>query len=145
MTKFINLSPPWGEQAYRDIIGLLNTGRSLQVAGAALAAQSVIMAQHAGRVNDISVVLNEAFAAGESMVLDVLKAPAGGGAAASILTATVTLNATSAVNAKISLMASLDLTKANFVPGEIFQIVRTYVAGGGPAAPANVASVELGV
>lgn len=146
MLSNADLQPPWGPDQVKDVIGMLNKGKSLQTTAADLAAQPMIMAEFAGNIRDAYIVINEVFGTGEDLVIDIQKLPAGGGAAATVLTATYNLLPTDLPNTKISLRSLLDPTKLSFLPGETFVCVRTgYTAGGGPTAPANLVVIELSI
>ena len=80
------------------------------------------------------VMLGSAMASGESMVVNLKKYPAGGGAAVTVLTSTLTVDSTALAASKLTL--ALDPTKVSLAPGDILHGQGTYVAGGGPAAPA---------
>jgi len=63
-------------------------------------------------------------AAGESMVLDLLKN------SATMLSATITLDNGTGTGV---VSGTIDPAKKDFVAGDVIEIQRTYVAGGGPA------------
>lgn len=92
------------------------------------------------------VVLPTAMASGESMVVDVQKSTNGGGTWATVLSATKTLNSTTATAAII--LSQIDLTSLvltaskRLATGTMLRAVCTYVAGGTPTGTAMAIVAE---
>lgn len=86
-----------------------------------------------------AVITPAAFAAGESLTLNVLR----GDTSASILTAPLVLDAADAINTRLFFAFSQALYAA--IPSTTPLIVdATYVAGGGPANPAVGVFIDIG-
>lgn len=91
--------------------------------------------QGAGKITSITAYYSVRPAAGESMAVDVLKN------GVSVQTGALSIASTSPVGPAVATMA-LDATLVDFVDGDLFKIVLTYVAGGGPA-PMTIQDVRV--
>lgn len=117
--------PGHGLRAMNEMFKLINRKSSVQ-ATAATATLGTWVADYSGHIQEAQAVLGVLPASGESMVIDIRKN------GSTILTGTLTVN--SSTTSKYTDMTSLiSAALASFVPGDIFTVVRTYTAGGGPA------------
>lgn len=130
-----SLRTPFTSESARQIFGLLHQIKHQQLTAASASAQLMGIATHAGKVNNLFYVIQEEFASGESMTLDVLRNGTSilqGGA--------VTLDDTTDVGARVGLPL-LD-GMADIAIGDFITVTRVYTAGGTPAAPANGVFME---
>lgn len=135
---------PFNGTTLDKLSGVILRGISDQGAAASVIAANGQMTAFRPAAQDL--VVNDAFfvasiqpAAGESIVVDVQMVPAGGGAAATILSGTLTYDST---NTKApGEQIKLSFPKGKLIPkGAILTVVRTYTAGGGPAMGAGTAN-----
>lgn len=117
------------------LFAMVNKAASLQ-STAATATLAAWIAEFDGVVKDVQLDLAVLPAAGESMVFDVRKN------GSTILTATYTANNTLTVK-RVGLGYLLTGTHS-FVKGDLITVVRTYVAGGGPAMTASQVTIFPG-
>lgn len=127
-------SPAAMERLFRQI----NRKQSLQ-ATAATATLGFWVAEFAGKIQEVELGLAVLPASGESMVFDVRKN------GSTILTAAFTANPTTATAKRIDLSHLLSPSLSVFSEGDLFTVVRTYTAGGGPAMTYSQVTVYPGV
>lgn len=132
-----DLHTPFTSKTISKLIGFFLRGQAEQAVAASLAAAPVAgltPATQGGKITSLYLVSSDAAAAGESMVVDVLKN------GVSILTAPYTLDATKLRDTQIEL--PLAAASANILIGDRLTVTRTYAAGGTPTMTATSVVVE---
>lgn len=123
-----------------QLLGSIRDRESFQ-AVAATATARVTLPFGTTRLNSMIIDNGAVAAAGESMVIDVLRVR--NGATTSLLTATTTINNGIPANSSRDLSHLINLGLNTLLPTDEIQISRTYVAGGGPTPMTNT-MVHLG-
>jgi hypothetical protein len=137
-----NFHTPLSGDSQVKLMGHLLKGRSEQAAAADAADGAMIgatpLTQRSNKFK-LEFFCARLAAAGESMSVDVLRAPVAGGAAASILTAPFVYDNTKAIGWHPLPVAAGTVLNA----GDIITVTRDYTAGGGPTPiGANVVQLE---
>lgn len=129
------LHMPVNNSTLAQLMGRINALRDTQQTAAS--ATTYHGATHAGQLLHVRVWINVAEASGESMIFDVQLN------GTTVLKNTITLDSTSAAG---YYDVSGQIVAGTFIsPGDTLTVVRTYTAGGGPAAPKSEVTVEWGV
>lgn len=122
---------PLAKVSQEKLRGHMLRGRSEQAAAATAAGGAMVgatpLTQRSNKFK-LQLFVARLAAAGESLTVDVLRAPVAGGAAASILTAPYVYDSTKQ-------LGWIDLPVAAGVvlnAGDVITVSRTYAAGGGP-------------
>jgi len=126
-----------GPKAAAVCVGRIEKVVSLQAVAATLAASVIWVADFKGKISDAQFVSAVTPAAGESMVLSVLKN------GVTMMSANVTVDNTVAAKKKWDIWANLDKAKNFFNEGDIITFTRTYVPGGTPAMTATNLVLEM--
>jgi hypothetical protein len=148
MSKLMNenLRFPLNNENIRKLKSRLGAMRAEQ---SAVATANVVMSGSFGSMLESDKVIEEAwvqlstaFAAGESMVVDVERSTDGGTTWASILSGTTTLSSTT--TAKSQVLLSVAPASKSQAQGTLLRAKLTYVAGGGPTGKYIAVVVEAG-
>lgn len=137
---------PLNNASLRKLMSRLGAMRAEQ---AAVATGNVVMSGSFGSmleadktIEEAWVQISTAFAAGESMAVDVERSTDGGTTWATILSAPLTVNNTSTAKTQIPLtVAPASMTQLR---GTILRAKLTYVAGGGPTGKYIAVALEMG-
>lgn len=108
-----------------------------QASGTAVVAKTELIhiAKYAGIVKSVEAAIDDAITGDNTVVIDVQKSTSGG-AFATVLTATLTINSASA--AQTAIAATVDATKDDYVAGDVFEVVVTVTGSGTQAQGLNV-------
>lgn len=95
----------------------------------------VHVAKYAGKLDSVEAAIAAAITGDNTVVIDVQKSTSGG-AFATILTSTLTIDSSTAV--RTATAATVDATKDDYVAGDLFQVVVTAAGTGTQAQGLNI-------
>lgn len=130
---------PLGQNQIGKLIGHIHRAESVQ-ASPSTATMELWVADFAGVLGDAYVVSSIQPGVGETMTFDLQKSTNGGSSFTTVLSGVFTLGSTNWQQAQLSFKSLI--TTSSFNAGDVFQVIRTYTAGGS-AAPITYTKVAI--